>query len=180
MLNAQKSVPEISPQVPLHVVYPPDSVIILAHRTARVILNIRPVHWPLAIKNAYHADPLWKIRAERHHGCLMYPLFTEFLVQRNPEAKVLICCQDAHGGIYTLVDAISDIYWIGEPDDREERGAHAYIRLEGERDFGAPRGSLWGNYVLAISDVRLTTPSMSTRDPHGIHFIEAFMKNAVR
>lgn len=168
---------EVPPEVPLYVSYPPDPIIILAHQTPRVTLNIRPNFWPLTVMNAYHADPRWKTRAERHHGHLMYPEFTEFLKHRNRETKALICCQDAHGGIATLVDAISDVYWVGGPDDCGEKGAHAYIRLEQERKFGAPHGSLWGNYVLAISDVHPATPSTSKRDPHGTHFVDMFLRD---
>ena len=175
MQNAQ----DIPPQVPLHVSYPPDPVIILAHKTHRVTLNIRPDHWPQPITDEFHADPLWRHRATNHHGRLMYPPFTEFLTQRNPETKALISCQDAHGGIYTLVDAITDVHWIGGPDDCGGKGVHACIWLKDRRDFGAPHGSLWGNYVLAISNVHPATLSMSMRDPHGIHFVETFLNASI-
>lgn len=173
-------VPEIPLQEPLYVSYPPDLIITLAHETALVTLNIRPTHWPMSVRNAYYADPRWKARAERHHGRLMYPPFTEFLTQRDPEAKALISCQDAHGGIYTLVDAITDVYWVGGPNDCGEKGVHACILLKNKHRIGAPRGSIWGNYVLAISNVRPETPSMSMRDLFGIHFVELFLQNVVR
>ena len=164
------------PRTPLFRVYPPDGIIRLAAMVEpKVVLNRRPTHWPEATTKALRADPQWQERARVSHGHLMFPPFTEFLSRIQPQTKVLMCCQDAQGGISTFTDTLLEIYWAGDRRNGET-GILTSLWFEGTPYFGAPHGSLWGSYVLAIAEVRFSAPSWNKRDPNGTHFVELFKR----
>ena len=91
-----------SSQVPSLIVDPPNPLLEATLQDPRIILNLRPDHWPKAVVDAYRADRPWQIRTQMYHGRFMYPALTQFLSELRPDTKTLICCQDTKGGVVTL------------------------------------------------------------------------------
>ena len=167
-----------SSQVPSLIVDPPNPLLEAALQDPRIILNLRPDHWPKAVVDAYRANRPWQIRAQLYHAHFMYPALMQFLSELQPDTKTLICCQDTKGGVMTLVDTVKEVYWTDESGLARE-GVHAQIRLENNHRFGAPTRSVWGNYTLAIAAVRPEASVMNTRDKDGARFIETLEKFGV-
>jgi len=167
-----------STQVPSNIVDVPNEIIARSLKDPRIVLNPRPNHWPASDVSAYRANRLWQIRADLYYGHFMSPSLTRFLAQVNPGTRVLVCCQDSVGGITTVIDSIRKIVWTGNSStENGQNGVHAGIWLAGNHRVGAPNGSIWGNYTLAISELCPSAHATSMRDPDGSHFIEMLEKS---
>lgn len=159
-------------QEPERIVDPPPLLVDIAAANPRVVLNTRPDRWSEELKGKYRADPNWKLRAQLYCGLLVHPALTQFLMHITAGTRVLICCQELRGRIATLIDNVCEISWI--PSTMAgQTGVHAQILLETENAYGAIGGRVWGNYILAISEMSRSVRAKNVCDPRGEKFAAA-------
>jgi len=149
------------PSKPTIIVHPPELLVEISHKDSRVVINVRPVGTVCMI---LHINQEWVEMSRRHNdGVYMYPVLTKTLLLLVPGTKVLISCQDEKGTIWTLIDHIEEIYWLGSPKEIGRMGVPANVRL-------TMFGTVLGRNILAISKVNKTVQSQSCTDQEGLTF----------
>jgi hypothetical protein len=106
----------------------------------------------------------------------MSPALTKFLSALSFGTHVLVCFQNAEGGIVTVSDTVKELFWT-DGSSAKQNGINVGIRFAGKHHRHAPLGGAWGTHILAISEVTSSSRSRSERDPLGKHFIKMLWYN---
>lgn len=168
-----------STQEPVKITDTSQSILDFAKANHQVKINLRPDHWPDETVKACKGDKVWQIRMALYYGLLMSPWLTDFLKEVKSGDTIVISSQETNGDIVTTVGTVKEIFWIGHNGDDRQYGVHAGIRLNRHYRYGSVWGEIWGNYVLAIAQVRKVARPTSKRDKNGRHFIETVKKYGV-